>query len=69
MVKSTHEYRPGHKAREWFIYRVDDLRNQIERRSSMPPEYAEAMDGGMHGFGLVASKILEGYTPSNNRFL
>ena len=68
-VKSTSEYRPGHKAREWYIYNVDDLRNHIERRSSMPPEYAEAIDGGMHSFDLVASKILEGYTPINNRFL
>jgi hypothetical protein len=35
----------------------------------MPPEYAEAMDGGMYSFELVASKIVEGYTPSKNRFL
>lgn len=69
LVKSTSEYRMGQKAREWYIYGVDDLRNHIERRSSMPAEYAEAMDGGMHAFDLVATKILEGYTPSRNRFL
>jgi len=69
LVKSTSEHRLGHKAREWYIYSVDDLRNHVERRSSMPPEFAEAMDGGMHSFDLVASKILEGYTPSKNPFL
>ena len=69
LVKSTNEYRLGHKAKEWYIYSVDDLRNYIERRSSMPPEHAEAMDGGMYSFDLVASKILEGYVPGKNRFL
>ena len=69
LVKSTNEYRPGHKAREWYISTVDDLQNHIERRSSMPPRYTEAMDGGMHSFDLVASKVLEGYTPSKNPFL
>jgi len=69
LVKGTNEYRQGYKAKEWYIYRVDDLRNHIERRSSMPPEYAEAMDSGMYSFDLVASKIVEGYMPSKNRFL
>ena len=69
LVKSTSEYRLWHKARDWYIYSMDDLRNHIERRNSMPAEYAKAMDGGMHAFDLVATKILEGYTPSRNRFL
>ena len=69
LVKATNEYRIGQKAREWFIYRVADLRNHIERRSTMPQEYAEAMDGGIYSFDLVASKIREGYKPSDNRFL
>lgn len=69
LVKSTNEYRLGHKAREWYIYRIDDLRNHIERRHSMPRDYAAAMDSGMHSFDLVASKILEGYTPQKNEFL
>jgi hypothetical protein len=69
LVKSTSEYRLGHKAKEWYIYSVDDLRNHIQRRSSMPPQYATAMDSGMHAFDLVADKILEGYTPDKNRFL
>jgi hypothetical protein len=69
LIKNTNEYRLGHRAREWYIYRVDDLRNHIERRSSMPVQYAEAMDGGMHSFDLAASKILQGYTPSQNPFL
>jgi hypothetical protein len=69
LVKSTNEYRLGHKAREWYIYRVDDLRNHIERRSAMPPQYAAAMDGGMYAFDMVASKVLEGFTPDKNPFL
>jgi hypothetical protein len=69
LAKATSEYRLGHKAKEWYIYSVDDLRNHIERRSFMPPEYAEALDRVMYSFDLVASKILEGYTPSRNRFL
>jgi hypothetical protein len=69
LVKTTSEHRLGYKAREWYIYSVDDLQNHIERRSSMPPQYAAAMDGGMYAFDLVASKILEGYTPDKNRFL
>ena len=69
LVKGTSEHRLGHKAREWYIYSIDDLRNHIQRRSSMPPECAEAMDGGMQSFDLVASKIQEGYTPSKIRFL
>ena len=69
LAKATTEYRPGHKAKEWYIYSVDDLRNHIERRTCMPPKYGEAMDCSMSSFDLVASKILEGYTPSKNPFL
>lgn len=69
LVKATSEHRLGHKAREWYIYCIDDLRNHIGRRSSMPLRYAEAMDGGMHSFDLTASKILQGYTPSQNPHL
>jgi hypothetical protein len=69
LVKLTNEWRKGHKAHEWYIYRVDDLQNHIEIRRSMPSRYAEAMDGGMYSFDLVASKILKGYTPEQNNFL
>jgi hypothetical protein len=69
LVKNTSEYRLGHKAQVWFISSVDDLRTPIERRESMPPEFASAMDGGMHAFDLVVEKIRAGYTPEQNRFL
>jgi hypothetical protein len=68
-VKGTNEYRRGQKAREWYIYSVDDLRNHIQRRTSMPREYAEAMDDGMYSFDHVASRIHDGYTPDKNPFL
>jgi hypothetical protein len=69
LVKGTNEWRVGYKAKEWFIYKMDDLQNHIERRSYMPAEYAEAMDDGVYSFDLVASKILEAYRPGKNRFL
>ena len=69
LVKGTTEWRKGHKASEWYIYCMDDLQNHIEIRSSMPAKYAAAMDHGMSSFDLVASKILDGYTPEQNRFL
>ena len=69
LVKGTNEWRKGHRASEWYIYRVDNLRDHIEIRSSMPPKYAAAMDHGMYSFDLVASKILNGYTPEQNSFL
>ncbi len=69
LAKGTNEWRKGHKASKWYIYRVDDLQNHIEIRSSMPAKYAAAMDHGMSSFDLVASKILNGYTPEQDPFL
>jgi hypothetical protein len=66
LVKGTNEWRPGHKAEEWFLYDVDDLRHAIDRTRTMPPRYAEAMDDGVTSFDLVAEKILAGYTPDQN---
>lgn len=69
LTKNTSEYRKGYKARDWYIYNVNDLQNHIEVRSSMPPKYAAAMDHEMSSFDLVASKILSGYTPEQNPLL
>lgn len=69
LAKGTNEWRKGHKAKEWYIYRVDNLQDHIEIRSSMPPKYAAAMDHSMYSFDLVAEKILSGYTPEQNSFL
>jgi len=69
LVKSTSEYRLGHKAQVWFIFGVDDLQTPIERCESMPPEFASAMDGGMHAFDLVVEKMRTAYTPEQNPFL
>ena len=69
LVKGTSEWRKGHRASEWHIYSVDNLQDHIEIRNSMPSRYAAAMDHGMYSFDLVASKILNGYTPEQNPFL
>ena len=66
LAKGTNEYRVGHKAKEWFIYRIDDLRDHFDRTSDMSPEYKAAMDHSTYSFDLVAKKILAGYTPDQN---
>ena len=68
-VKGTVEYRPGVKAREWFIYTVDRLDEHCARLTELPPEYRDAMDMGCHSFDLVASKALARYTPAQNEHL
>lgn len=69
LFKGTNEYRPGYRAPEWFIYRVEDPLNPIDRTSSMSQVYREAMDLAMFSFDLVATKSLTGYTPAQNPFL
>ena len=66
LAKGTHEHRPGHKAKEWFIYRIEDLRHHFERTSNMSPEYKAAMAHSTFSFDLVAKKILAGYTPDQD---
>ena len=68
-AKYCHEHRPGHTAKEWFIYRIDDPGNEIARVREMPQTYREAMDNAMSSFDLVAEMILRGYTPEQNPFL
>lgn len=66
-AKATTEYRLGVKAKEWFIYHIDDLGGQhIARVAKLTPEFREAMDSGCHSFDLVASKVLARYTPDQN---
>ncbi len=66
LAKGTNEWRKGMKAQEWWIYRIDDLRELITRTQTMTPEYASAMDHEMSSFDLVAKKIIAGYTPNQN---
>jgi hypothetical protein len=68
-VKATAEYRPGVRAREWFIYTADRLDEHFARVAEMPPEYRAAMDAGCHSFDLVAQKALARYTPDQNPHL
>jgi len=69
-AKLTNEYRPGHKAKEWFIYRIDDVGgSHIARLRRLPREYREAMDNAAFSFDLVGEMILKSYTPDQNPFL
>ena len=64
-AKSTVEHRLGVKAKEWFIYDIDDLGGQyIARVAQLTPEYRMAMDGGCHSFDLFAGKVLARYAGS-----
>jgi hypothetical protein len=69
-VKATNEYRLGVKAKDWFIYNIDNLGGQhIARVAKLAPEYREAMDDGCHSFDLVAEKVLARYTPDQNEHI
>jgi hypothetical protein len=69
-AKATNEYRLGVKAKEWFIFNIDDLGGQhIARIAKLTPEYREAMDSGCHSFDLVAGKVLARYTPDQNEHI
>lgn len=68
-AKGTTEYRKDMKAKEWWIYKIDDLQQLIVRTSKMTPEYVRAMDRQTSSFDLVAQKILEGYSPEQNPHL
>jgi hypothetical protein len=68
-VKATPEYRPGVKARLWFVYSVDRLDAPMSQMAELPPEYRAAMDGGCHSFDLVAGQALAGYTPDRNEHI
>jgi len=69
-AKTTHEHRLGVKAKEWFIYRIDQLGgNHIARVSKMTQEYREAMDSPCYSFDLVAERIDRRYTPDQNEHI
>ena len=69
-LKGSHEYRPGVKAKEWFIYSVDDLYGrEIARVTELTPKYREAMDHLMYSFDLVQQMIKKRYTPDQNEHI
>jgi hypothetical protein len=66
-AKSTNEHRLGATAKEWFIYRLDQLDGKhVARVSNLTPEFRTAMDSGCGSFDLVAAKIDGRYTPDQN---
>lgn len=66
-TKGTVEYRPGAKAKEWFIYKIDQLdRGHIARVSALNAEYRQAMDHSCYSFDMVARMIQQRYTPDQN---
>jgi len=66
LAKGSHEHRPGHKAEEWWIYKIEDLMNHIDRTSHMTKQYREAMDYSCSSFDLIAEKIRSNYTPDKH---
>jgi hypothetical protein len=68
-VKGCHAHRPGEKAWEWFVYRMDDLRTHFLRTPKLASEHIGAMDHACFSFDLVAKKILQKYTPSKNEHI
>ena len=69
LMKSTHEVRPGVKAKEWFIYSVDTLVDHIARVTELSTEHLGAMDSGCHSFDLIAKKVLARYTPDQDEHI
>ncbi len=69
-VKATNQYRPGVKAKQWFIYRADKLDGRcVACPTKLKPEYREAMDDGCYSFDLVVEKVLARYTPDQNEHI
>lgn len=69
-AKSTSEYRLGMRAKEWFIYDIDDLGGKhVARVTKLSSEHRAAMDGGCYSFDLVAKKALARYTPDQNEMI
>ena len=68
-AKHTLEHRKGVKATRWSISDIHDYRHRIAVVSVLPDIYRNAMDIGTFGFGSVADKILERYTPDQNEHI
>ena len=69
-AKATVEHRRAVKAKEWFIFRIDDLGGQhVARIAELTPQYREAMDSGCYSSDLVAGKVLARYTPDQNEHI
>ena len=70
LAKGTVEYRRGVKAKEWFIYEIDQLGGgPIDRVVTLPPEYRRAMDHGCFSFDRVVKLIQQRYTPEQNEHI
>jgi len=69
LMKGCNEHRPGFKAKEWFLYSINEPQNILGRVKKLKPEQELAMDYAMFSFDLTAKKILDSYTPDNNQFI
>ncbi|MFO0804759.1 MAG: hypothetical protein U0791_16750 [Gemmataceae bacterium] len=66
-AKGNNVFEPGVKAKDWFIYNIDDLgESHIARVTKLKPEHRAAMDCECCSFDLVAGKVLARYTPDQN---
>ncbi|MBX7106381.1 MAG: hypothetical protein K1X57_20050 [Gemmataceae bacterium] len=66
-AKSTSEFRPVVKSKDWFIYNLGG--QHIARVAHLTSEYRVAMDAACYSFDLVAGKVLAGYTPDQNQHI
>jgi hypothetical protein len=66
-AKGTNEWRPGVKAKEWFIWKIGQLdKEHIARVRTLQPEYRLAMDKSCYSFDMVVDMIRVSYTPDQN---
>lgn len=69
-AKGNNVFAPGVKAKDWFIYNIDDLGgSEIARVAKLTPEFRAAMDWECSSFDLVAGKVLARYTPDQNEHI
>jgi len=69
-AKATVEYRPGVKAKEWFIYRIEELGGpHIDRVTTLKADYRQAMDHACFSFDWVVDLIQQRYTPDQNQHI
>ena len=69
-AKATVEHRPGVKAKEWFIYKIEELGGpEIDRVSTLTADYRQAMDHACFSFDWVVELIEQRYSPDQNEHI
>jgi hypothetical protein len=69
LVKGCNEYRPGKKAKEWWVKSIYDLNSKEIRIKKLNKKQKLAMDSNTYSFDLVVEKIEAKYTPDQNPYI